>query len=66
MVAGATYLLTGASGATPDSGVCFPDEFSDVASTFALGQVFNFGSLAYITDYYSELHLLHGVTPASN
>jgi hypothetical protein len=37
-----------------------------MASAFALGQVLNFGSLAYITDCYCELHPLHRATPAGN
>jgi hypothetical protein len=59
MVAGATRLVTEASGHAPDGGVHFPGEFSVVDDAFTLGQVLNFGSLAYITDYYSELHPLH-------
>jgi hypothetical protein len=31
-----------------------------MASTFTLGQVLHFGSQAYVTDYYGELHLLNG------
>ena len=36
-VAGATRLIAGASGTALDTGVCFPGEFSVMASTFALG-----------------------------
>ena len=36
-MAGATRLITGASGTTPDSGVRFLGEFSIMAGTFALG-----------------------------
>ena len=32
-----------------------------MADAFALGQVLNFGTLAYIADCYGELRLLHGV-----
>jgi hypothetical protein len=66
MVAGATHLIAGASGAAPDGGVHFLDKFSVVASTFTLGQVLNFGSLAYIADCYGELHLVHGAAPVGN
>jgi hypothetical protein len=65
-VAGATCLIVKASGAALDSGVRFPDEFSVMVGAFALGQVLNFGSLAYIANYYGELHQLHGDVPASN
>ena len=66
MVAKATHLVAEVSGTTPDGGVCFPDELSIVVGAFALGQVLNFGSLAYITDCYSELHPLHGAMPVGN
>ena len=56
----------GASGTALDGGVRFPDEFSITADAFVLGQVLNFGSLAYVTDCYDELHLLHGAMPAGN
>jgi hypothetical protein len=65
-VAGATRLIVRASSATPDGGVPFPDEFSVMAGAFALGQVLNFGSLAYIANCYGELHQLHEAVPASN
>ena len=65
-VAGATRLVTGASGTALDGGVCFPGEFSIVAGAFAPGQVLNFGSLAYVTDCYSELRPLHGAAPVGN
>jgi len=64
IVAGATRLVAGSSGAAPDGGVRFPGEFSITASTFAPGQVLNFGSLAYIADRYSELRLLKEAPPA--
>ena len=63
MVVGTTCLISGVSGATLDSGVRFPGEFSITAGAFALGQVLNFGSLAYIADYYGELCPLHGTAP---
>jgi hypothetical protein len=63
-VVGATRLVTGASGATPNGDVYFPDEFFVTASAFALGQVHNFGSLVYIADYYGDLRLLHRAPPA--
>jgi hypothetical protein len=65
-VAEATRLIIGASGTALDGGVHFPGEFSVMADAFAPGQVLNFGSLAYITDYYGELRPLHGVAPVSN
>jgi hypothetical protein len=59
-VAGATRLVARASGTSLDGGVCFPSEFSIIASAFALGQVLHFGSQAYVADCYGELHLLNG------
>jgi hypothetical protein len=50
MVARATHLVTGASGAATDGDVHFPDEFTIMAGSFALGQVLNFGTLAYVAD----------------
>ena len=66
MVAGATCLITGASGTTPDCGVCFPCVFFITTDAFAPGQVLNFGSLAYVTDYYTELCPLHEAVLAGN
>jgi hypothetical protein len=66
MVAGATHHVTGASSTAPDDSVRFPDEFSVTADAYALGQVLNFGSLAYVVDYYGELHLLHGAAMVGN
>ena len=43
----------------------FPGEFSITAGAFALGQVLNFGSLAYVADCYNELRQLHGAALAS-
>jgi hypothetical protein len=37
-----------------------------MAGTFALGQVVNFGSPAYIANCYDELCPLHGVALVSN
>jgi hypothetical protein len=62
-MAGATRLIAGASNTTPYGGVRFPGEFFITASAFALGQVLHFGSLAYITVYYNELHSLNGLAP---
>ena len=59
MVAGATRLIAGASDTAPDGGVRFPGEFSVIVGAFALVQVPNFGSLAYVADYYGELRPLH-------
>ena len=64
MVARATRLITGASGTAPDSDVCFPGDFSVTADAFALGQVLNFRSLAYVVDFYDALRPLHGAAPA--
>jgi hypothetical protein len=66
MVAGATRCVATASGATPDSGVCFPSELSVEAGAFALSQVLDFGSLSYIANCYGELRPHHGVVPAGN
>jgi hypothetical protein len=63
-VAGPTRLITGASSVATDSGVRFPGESSVAVGAFALVQVLNFGSLAYIADFYSELRPLHGAAPA--
>jgi hypothetical protein len=65
-VAEATRLVAGASGATLDGGVRFPDEFSVTSSAFVLGQVLNFGTMAYIADCYGELCPLDGTAPASS
>jgi hypothetical protein len=65
-VARATRLVARASGTTPDGDVCFPGEFFVIGGAFALGQVLNFGSLAYITDCYGELCPLNGATPVGN
>ena len=65
-MAGATHLITGASGAALDDGVRFPGEFSIMTDAFAPCQLLNFGSLAYVTDCYSELGPLHGATPEGN
>ena len=62
-MAGATRLIIGASDATIDGGIYFPNKFFITAGAFTLGQILNFGSLAYITDYHGELHLLNGDTP---
>ena len=62
-MAGATCLVARASGTAPDGGVRFPGEFSITAGTFALGQVLNFGSLAYVAYCYDELRPLHGAAP---
>ena len=66
MMVGDTCLVTEASGTAPDSGVRFLGEFSIMVGAFALGQVLNFGSQAYVVDYYGELCLLHGATPVGN
>ena len=63
-VAGATRLVARAGGTAPDSGVRFPDELSVTADAFAPGQVLNFGTLAYVADYYGELCPLHRAMPA--
>jgi hypothetical protein len=62
----ATCLIAKVSGATLDSGVRFPHEFFIIAGAFALGQVLNFGSLAYVTECYGELRPLNGAMPASS
>jgi hypothetical protein len=61
-----TRLVVGASGASPNGDICFPSEFSITASTFALGQVLNFRSQAYVTDCNGELHQLKEAMLASN
>jgi hypothetical protein len=65
-VAGATRLIAGANGTTPDGGVCFPSEFFITVGAFTLGQVRNFWSLAYVADYYGELRPLEGAALAGN
>ena len=65
-VAGATCLIAGASNIALDGGVCFPSKFFIIADAFALGQVLNFGSLAYVAHCYGELHPLHGATSVGN
>ena len=66
MVARAIHLIIGASDIALDGGVRFSREFSVMVSAFAPGQVLNFGSLAYITDCYGELHLHHRAVMAGN
>jgi hypothetical protein len=65
-VAGATHLIAEASGTAPDGGVRFPGEFTVMGGAFALGQVFNFRSLAYVADCYGELCPLHEVVSVGN
>ena len=65
-MAGATRLVAGASGTTPNGGVCFPGEFFIIAVAFSLGQDLNFGRLAYIADCYGELRPLDEATLVSN
>ena len=65
-VAGATRLIAEASGVALDGVVRFSGAFAITAGAFALGQVLNFGSLAYIVDCNSELRPLHRATPAGN
>jgi hypothetical protein len=65
-VARATRLVAKASGTTPDGDVRFPSEFFIITGAFALGQVLNFGSLAYIADCYGELCPLNGAAPVGN
>jgi hypothetical protein len=50
MMVEATRLVPRASGITPDDGIHFPGEFFVMAGAFSMGQVLNFGSLAYITN----------------
>jgi hypothetical protein len=54
------------SGVALDSGIHFPSGFFIIVSAFALGQVLNFGSQAYILNCYGELHPLNEATPAGN
>ena len=62
-MAGATHVITGASGTTLDGGVHFPSKFFIIADAFALGHVLNFEFLAYIADCYGKLRLLNGAAP---
>jgi hypothetical protein len=63
---GATHLIVRASSTAPDGGVRFPSGFIVIAGAFTLGQVLSFGNLAYITDFYGNLHPLDGATPVGN
>ena len=63
---GATCLVAGASNTALDGGVRFPGEFSITVGAFALGQVLNFGSLAYIADCYGELRSFDEAALVSN
>jgi hypothetical protein len=65
-VVGATRLIVGASDTTLEGSVCFPSEFFIIVGAFTLGQVLNFGSLAYITDCYGELRPLDRAASAGN
>jgi hypothetical protein len=62
----ATRLVAGAGSAAPEGGVRFFGEVATTAGAFILGQVLNFGSLAYIADCYSKLHPLMETMPADN
>jgi hypothetical protein len=53
-VAGVTRLIARAGSAAPDGGVRLPS------------RVLNFGSLAYIADYYGELHPFKEAKPMDN
>ena len=61
-----TCLIARASDTALDGDACFPSEFFITTGAFALGQVLNFGSLAYIIDYHGELCSLNGAAPAGN
>jgi hypothetical protein len=61
-VAEATCLIARASSTALDGGVRFPGEFI-IAGTFTLGQVLNFGSLAYVADCYGKLCPLDRTVP---
>ena len=65
-MARATCLIAGASSTAPDSGVPFPSLFFITASAYALGQVLNFGSLAYVIDCYGKLCPLNRVMLVDN
>jgi hypothetical protein len=65
-VARATCLVIEVGGTTLDGGDRFPGEFFITVGAFVLGQVLNFGSLAYVTDCYGELHPLNEVLPVGN
>jgi hypothetical protein len=62
-VAEATCLIARASSTTPDGGVRFRGEFYIIAGTFTLGQVLNFGNLAYVADCYNKLCPLDRAVP---
>ena len=62
----ATRLFTRASGPTLDGNVRIPSKFFIIAGAFALGQVLNFGSRAYVADCYRHLRPLNGATPVCN
>jgi hypothetical protein len=66
MLARATRLIAGASGAALDGGVRFLGEFSIMAGAFSTGQVINFESMVYVADCYDELNPLKKVTPTGN
>jgi hypothetical protein len=65
-MAGATRLIARTGSAAPNGSVRFPGEFFIMAGAFALGQVLNFGCLAYMTDCYGKLHPLNEVPPVGN
>jgi hypothetical protein len=65
-MAGATRLVARARGTILDGSVHFLGEFSAMAGAFTLGLVLNFGSLAYVPDYYDERRPLHVATPAGS
>lgn len=51
---------------TMEGGVLFSSVVILASGAFALGQVLNFGSLAYVADYSGELHSLKETAPVEN
>jgi hypothetical protein len=56
MVVRVNHLVDAASGAAPDDGICFTNEFFVKVGTFDVGQILNFGSLAFPTHYCGKFH----------
>jgi hypothetical protein len=66
MMARATHLVVRVGSAALQGGFHFSDEVIISIGAFVLGQVLNFGSLAYVADYYGELQPLKETPSVDN
>jgi hypothetical protein len=65
-VAGATRLIVGEGWVSLEGGIRFSGEVIIATGAFVLGQVPNFGSMAYIANHSGELHPLKETTSVNN